>query len=517
MKTFLRKAVLLLILISLAGCGKGDGERLTPNAAAKTDEAAVRAMLDAEEVTGEITVSCYTNNSPLNDILSRALITFQVKYPNVKVNIIKAGAVPQFRTIEAENDDLSTSYSLNVPYDDSQERIDYLTRLSTELISGGGPDILQVDIFPFYKYADSGYLEDMRTFMDLDADFNKDDMWMNALDGLAYKDGIYVFPLSFNFNFFAYDASLFNDEERGLFPTKNTFTFGELFDMAEGAFERNNRAYNIFGLTGYKDYSLFDALLEESYASFVDIPNRKAAFDDGRFEQLLLSVTEYCKKGYIQESSEIIENIEKGNFDPAVLLLSPNLNTDERFFFKHESNYSLMQNFVKDIRDLNGNLAYYPPTYGNDDNDVIMGMAADYNGNIPFRSSYMYAINSNSKNKRAAWEFIKALAGEGAQSLSGLHGVPINKNALERNTMAHIKAGGFNRDGDGLPDKYKEMYDDYLACLKKFAGMVNTYAIHDDRIDQMLKEEVSQYFAGIKSAKDTAAVLQNKVKLYLSE
>jgi len=115
----------------------------------------------------------------------------------------------------------------------------------------------------------------------------------------------------------------------------------------------------------------------------------------------------------------------------------------------------------------------------------------------------MYAINSNSKNKRAAWEFIKILASMEVQSQVNKAWIPINKNALEK---AHR-----------IPDKFKEAYNEYFACIDKYAGMVNTYTLRDSRFDQMLSEEAALYFSGVKSAKDTAAALQNKANLYFSE
>jgi len=326
MKTFLRKAIALIALISFAGCGSETADERLANAL-KTDPATVQAILGEEEVAGEITVSGYIDNL---ELLNNAVMYLHRKYPDVKVNI----------------DVYSISHPTNA--DDSQERTDYLTRLNTELMSGGGADIIQADIFPFLKYADRGYFEDMRTFMDLDTGFNKEDLRMNFLDAVTYKGGIYIFPLSGNFDFFAYDASLFNNEETGVLSAKEAFAFSELTDIAKDAFERNNRAYNMFGLTGvsYQDrFSIIPLLLTENYASFVDIPNKQAHFTDGRFESFLSSITEYCDKGYIKRVSEINDLYISGNL--IITPDAPNPNPDERFFYKYESRHShLRSRFV---------------------------------------------------------------------------------------------------------------------------------------------------------------------------
>jgi len=155
-----------------------------------------------------------------------------------------------------------------------------------------------IDVLPFYRYADGGYLEDLQIYMEQDAGFDKAALRMNLIEAMDYKGGTYTFPVNYYFDFFAYDASLFNDEERALLQAKDAFTFGELVAIAQDAFKWNN----MFGQTGgkYEGFHIFADLLRENYTYFVDLENKKANFDDGRFEELLLSVKDYCKKGYIK-------------------------------------------------------------------------------------------------------------------------------------------------------------------------------------------------------------------------
>jgi len=479
LKTYFHAAFILLFLISLAGCGK---------------KATVEDILK-EEVTGEISISRFISGSRL---LNNAAARFQQKYPGVVVK------VEDFEPLPVMGGGTN---------DYSQMQTDYLTRLNIELMSGGGADILQIDVIPWYKYADRGYLEDLRQYMDLDAGFNKSGLRMNYLDAVAFKGGIYTFPLYAQFSFFAYDASLFNSEERNLLSAKGAFTVSELIDIAENAFERNNKAYNMFGLTGtpYKNYSIWENLLSENYVNFVDIPNKQAHFDDGRFENLLLSLKEYCEKGYIKEISEINDAYISGKlyYD---ITVNPNPNPDERFFYKYEESYYLFQNFDMGLAP---SVSVYGPTIGNDDNDAVVGITADCNGNIPFQSYDMLAINANSKNKRAAWEFIKFLTSDEVQSTKDVTRISINKNIFEESEMSRLFHSGLKRAE--ISEEHMSAYNDYIACLDKFANMINTYTIRDDRIDQLIQDEVTRFFNGEKSAKDAAAALQNKVNLYLNE
>jgi len=137
-------AAFLTLIILTAACGKTAEETL--KAALRSDPAVVQAILDEEEVAGDITIYCYTNN---NAMLNKAKMYFGRKFPNTTVTIQKFEPTRQTKT-SAEG------VIRTLDADDAQERTDYLTRLSTEILSGGGADILQADIFPYHKYADSG-------------------------------------------------------------------------------------------------------------------------------------------------------------------------------------------------------------------------------------------------------------------------------------------------------------------------------------------------------------------------
>jgi len=384
----MKKIFAVITVFILAGCTKPakpakPAEPAEPAEANKPAETGATAAAYNAGLSGEITISCYDDNSY---ILNRAIEVFNVKYPNIKVKVDRFAPDQIVREIENEDGSITT---MTTQVDDDQAEKDYIKRVNTELMSGGGADILQIDVIPWYRYAEMGYLTDLQAFMDKDPGFNEADYRMNVLDAVKHKGGQYVMPLTFATYFFAYDTSLFNEAQTKALEAKDAFTFGELIDIAKDAFNGDNY---IFGLTdGYQGSSIFNNhLMRENYASFVDIVNKKAYFNDGRFEEMLLTITDYAEKGYIKNARELTDWTGSGR----------NPNPDERFFYKYEYDLSLMQNFDRQLN-ITGN-PMYDETYGNDKDDAIAGMAADYNGDIPFDAFYMYGINENSKNKDAA-------------------------------------------------------------------------------------------------------------------
>jgi len=481
----MKKFFAVIFVLILTGCGASKPEG-PPDFDINSD------------ITGEITISCYNDRSFL---LDKAILAFVERYPNVTVSVEKFE--PEIEVKDRELED-GTIEKYSETMDDDQAESDYIQRLNTHIMAGSGADILQIDIIPWYRYADGGYLEDLNAYMEDDPNFNKADYRANVFDAVKYKGGQYIFPLSFFYNFIAYDTTLLNDSEREALSAKNAFSISELVDIAKDAFKGDD---HIFGYTGgYEESSIFHPLLAENYASFVDIENRKAVFDDGRFEELLLTVTEYVEKGYVMKTLESERGW--GNYGG---LGNPNPN--QRFCYKQEDCRALMQNIDKDMEI--SQYEFYTPGFGYDEDDAIAGMAADYKGDIPCRMVYVYAINSNSKNKRAAWEFIKFMAGEEVQGYFEIIGVPVNKNAFVDKERRDLKQ--YEEEPLILSKSGQEIFKKYLAQANEFADMANTFIIRDNRIDEFIEQEAAAYFAGTKSAKDAAAALQNKVKLYLSE
>jgi ABC-type glycerol-3-phosphate transport system substrate-binding protein len=468
----------------LAGCGKGGGEM------------AIEDIL-REEITGEITVSSYYDKHSFFD---GAVKAFEAKYPGTKVN------VEHFEQVEVKTfigEEGNTGYTAEY-IDDKQAESDYINRINTQIMGGGGADVLYIDLIPWYRYADAGYLEDLQIYMDNDS---HPDYRMNVLNAVKYKDKQYIFPLSFSFDFFAYDASLFTNDEQKEIASHDRFTFGELINTAENASVEDNY---IFGLTGEMNryFDIWNPLLAESYASFVDIPNRKVYFDNGRFENLLLSVTEYNEQGYlwkmvVYDDTEPREDVN-----------------DVRFLFKQKIFDCLLQHFIKNINEFNPNLYIREPSYGIIENDVYAGLTADSNGGILLDARDPLALNSNSKNKRTAWEFIKFLASYDMQCRVETWGIPINKAAFENKIMnVDLTYGGFRPEHfENYSDIVnQETLEEYIAFADKCADTVNAYVLKDYTIDQMIEKEAREYFSGKKSANEAAAAVQSRVRLYLSE
>ena len=130
-----------------------------------------------------------------------------------------------------------------------------------------------------------------------------------------------------------------------------------------------------------------------------------------------------------------------------------------------------------------------------------------------------YAIISNSANKEGAWDFLKYFLSDDYQDGIALKGesFPIRLSSLElaaeeakRGTYDGVTGeyiepvGGVNTDEDN-----QKVYD----LLSSAAGSVDI----DSRIYEIISSEADAYFAGHKSAKEAADIIQNRVSNYIAE
>jgi len=505
----MKKLLAIITALLLTGCAGAGG---------KTEEPTVPEGFFDEPVTGKVTVYCFR---PWNmQYLKKAERLFEETYPGTDVEIQAFQPMPGIKI--GYNEDGTPFGLADEPDPDETRRImnDYLSRINTEMMSGKGPDVIAADVISYYKYADNGMLLDMAPYMKADPGFNEEDYWASVINSSRYKGGQYIFPISFIFNYFAYDASLFTDEEIAKLAASDAFTIEQLIEIAKPAFDRNGSTY-MFGLTAdMQNASLYYRAIDANYGTFVDLAERKAYFDDGRFEVFLLSFKEYADAGYIKYSVPYNETVTWNLYadmtnETISAMTGIEINTlTERYFYKNLDMTALLQHFDK-----NSSTWMYYPGIGETENDVVAGMFAGDGGNVDVLPGNAYCINEASANKRAAWEFIKLLAGEQMQTELELWVPPVNVKAFEKVTIWKLTGNSQKRTDASLeiPADKQEAYDNYMACIEKLTSLINSCQMRDSIIDQMIEEEVAHFFDGTKSAGDAARTLQNKVNLYLSE
>lgn len=453
------------------------------------------------EIGGEITVSTY-DTMAYKTFLEEAAKLFEEKYPGVTVNVETFSVMP-----EIKND--GQGMIMAATQDDSQNRADYINNVNTALMSGGGADVLAMDILPFYKYADGGRLENLAVYMQTDPEFNRSDYRENILDAVEYKNGIWFVPLDYSFNYYVYDTTLLDGGAASGFGTGESFTVEELVTLAGPSFDGSSRVFNVHDYVTSPRDDMWELLLAENYTAFVDIENKTADFDNGGFENLLESVKKYGEEGYVSKGVT-------GQEGAGAMMQRVREASADRFFFKPKNFSSLIALFTRNSGMEMGAMAE-GDTMAVGDDDEIAGIAAA-DGSVPFTYNQAYGINANSQNKETAWAFLKFLLSDEMQLSANLRptALPILNSAREKK-MELMLTGMMAQQGQSLSEAHLEALAKYNEAVERFSDQIDAYFIRDTIIDDMIATEVQYFFEGAKTAAEVAQVLQNKADLYLNE
>jgi len=477
---------ILIVMIFFAGCVAENGRAAT---------------LDSDffdrKIEGEITISAY-ESAAYRSFLEDAARAFEAQYPGTKVNVETFSAMPEVRTGQGQG---NMTMSLSIIQNDPNARSDYLSRINTNIMSGTGADIYAMDIIPLHKFTESGTLENLEPYMNLDPDFNKSDYRQNILDALRYRGGTWFLPTDYFFRYYAYDSTLVPAQIAAEFGVDKAWSMEELFSLSLPLYDGSYKLYN--GI----DSMLFTQLLNENIASYVNLESGRSYFADGRFASLLSSVKDYGRQGYIPSGIT-------GQQDAGQLMQQVMRTPTDRFFYKLNSSISLTSQFTRGLG--NRLMSYMGGTAAAiTSDDEIAGIQANADGSVPFDYNQAYAINSQSKNKETAWAFIKFLLSKEMQLSGNPFYYPLHNEAREEKAGLALFSG--LSSSAALNEQQIQALESYKAAVESLSDNINCYVIRDTNINDMVIQEVGYFFEGTRSADETARVLQNKADLYLSE
>lgn len=506
MKRIISIILLLSMLISVTACSSKVNSDEAQSGANKCENMDKVAEALKGEISGEINISSY-DSAMYKSYLEAAAKTFEAKYPGTKVNVSTFSKAPDVKTAGEGKKMITTTI-------DEKSQSDYINQINTELMTGKGADVLAMDILPYYKYAENGQIEDLSLYMEQDKAFNKDNYRKNILDAVSYKGGQYIFPLDYSFDFISYDKTLLNSKDQNNFNPYDGYTYDQLAEIGKSSFDGYNsknsaNPIKMFSLSSKSggSSSIFNQLFNLKYDDFVDIENRTASFNNEEFINILEKSREYEKEGYLNLSAQKdMSDISKQN-------------ASKEYIYKTVKDTMLLQAFDdsktnRRVMNIGGSGIF-------GENDVIAGILKNDENEVIFDFSQAYALNSNSDNKKTAWEFIKFLASEEMQTSFHLIGRPINNKANEEKAKQQVTGELYssenNKGTSELNEKQTKTFNNLMNAVNKYSDMLNKYMLQDTVINQIVNSEVKYFFDGSKTAKEVSEIVQSKVELYLNE
>ena len=428
---------------------------------------------DAETAKEKPKVEVYAPGDVLSGALEVAMISsagydtfinlFRAEHPGVTVDLITFPSASTARTI-----------------------------LSTKIMSGDCYDIIDMWTMPQREYADSGYLVDLEAYMQSDPTFDMGDYNANIFEAMRHKGGLYTMPSGYRCDFISINknapAALLEE-----FAVLDSIGLMQMIDM-----------YNRSGMQGewglYKTKSLFFEL-QNGMENYMDFENGTCNFNTPEYVEklkLYLDVLGVEDKAFQPTPYEPDANgVYRYNDGP---LAAEYLFNDTRW-----DNYALHLEY--DER----HFIHTIPYTGDD-------------GAVYARPFEMHSITSFCEDKALAWEFLKFVTSSEPQLARGGFGIPTNRAALE-NTLTWSLTNEveyYEESGGPYPTVVE---DEFIANgLALYTGLNDMpAAVHifggtdGASYDSIFNEELQAFVAGSSTAEQTAANLQARISIALSE
>lgn len=370
-----------------------------------------------------------------------------------------------------------------------------LTKLTTEILAGNMPDILDLSNLPKDQLASKGLLEDLLPWIDSDPEIDRSDFFENVLDAAMNNGKLYTTVSTFYVNTVIGASSVVGDE------------IGWTYEEFEEALSNMPE-----GCTPFDEYTTRDTILQNCLAldmnEYVDWDTGRVDFDNEDFYSLLKFAAQFPEDldwenmDYSDSSSKISQGLQM-------------LQTTSVMSF---------DNLLYDFSTFGGNATYvgYPTNNGN--------------GNMLFIENG-FAVSADSANKEAAWSFLRTFFTK--EYMENVWALPLSKSLYmekrkEATTVEYKKDGdgnylldengekipvakyGFSTNGTdvqyfyGLTEEQAQKIDELVMETTKVYNF-------NDSIFDIVNEEAQAFFSGQKSVEEVARLIQSKANIYVNE
>lgn len=374
-----------------------------------------------------------------------------------------------------------------IEFKDYSNEEDPQTKMNADIIAGNVPDILCLSGLSVDQYVEKGILEDLTSYYEKDSDVSVDDMIPSVAKAMQIDGKYYYIAPGFYVNTLVGAAKTVGTEP------------GWTMDDLKKVLDENKDARPFYSEN--KNDNLYN-FITMNISDYVDWSTGECTFDGQDFKDIL----EICNRGTNEET----DYSEDSPSEPSLIkegkvLLTNGGSLDMESVELYEAMF-------------NGDITFIG--YPNKDKD------GSY-----FSFDNQLGIYSKSKNKDAAWEFLKTfLTKEYQGNRNNLYSNPTRQDAFDMlvksktatekytdelgNEVEPLQSGwgwdDLNIDIGPLTDKQAQMYIDLVNNTDKTGE-------YNDEIGNIITEEAKAYFSGQKGLDETADVIQNRVKTYVNE
>ncbi len=359
---------------------------------------------------------------------------------------------------------------------------DFVRRTAVEIATGKGPDIICGEIFEesIYSLVQKGVLEDLKPYMEE--------------SGIREED---YFPLAFS------------------------------------SWREGEEIYSILPFIKVESYRIDEAVLGDRRVPDIEtLMDALIAYKEDAI--YLYNKDSASLLRFFLEGSETLWGMvdwEKGTCDFSGALFEKLLQVSKRYGYNERLHYPA----VAQSRFCDHIYLYDSEAEQEKEGMVKSGVLFDDGCYAGARAEFfILSMNANSLHKDGAWEFLKLLIGEDAQTqlMKDKYNtnLPVCKNvfdeaAAEALTHANDKSSGnmkvlimaYGESITVMERSAADLTEEKIGEMKKELEEAKSYPIRVVPLLNIIDEEAAYYFNGVKSAEEVRSVIENRVRLYLGE
>jgi len=367
-----------------------------------------------------------------------------------------------------------------------------VTKLSTEMVSGNIPDLLDVSQLPYQQYAAKGLLEDIYPYLDKDTEYKRDAFVPSVIKAAEQGGKLYALPSGFSI------VSICGSPDK--LGAEMGWNMAEMQDIIK----QHPEADKPFG--GYmtrKD--ILDGLIMLNMESYIDWNTGKCTFDSDGFKGLLNFAKSFPEKIDYNNSGD------SDNSNDTITLIQ-----DGRQIMQFSGIYDF-DSYAQEKAQFGGKI-------------VFKGVPSeDKKGNVAMLSGGI-AMTTSCKNKDSAWQFMRRILSEQYQKDNNWY-LPIVQKIYdqrladamkqeyetdENGKQVPVSRGSFGTGNGQMVNIYALTQEDADAINTVVKSVTHTVTI-DQKITNMIDEEAASFFSGEKDVNKTAEIIQSRMNVYVNE
>ncbi len=411
------------------------------------------------------TEAVYLTKTPASEVKQKTVLTYATMY----LDYMLRSEIIRFNKS-------SDTYRIEVKEYSSGDYEAGQTQLNSDIVSGNPPDLIDMgNGMNVSAYISKGILADLYSLLENDPNLNKEELTANALKIYEQDGKLYGMPISYTLQTLLGRTSDVGEE------------MGWTLDDVKALLASKPEGTQLFDYASQE--MVLSMLLQMDMNAYVDWNAGTCSFDSEAFVDLLEFAATFPSAETMDYSNEegTYTKISSGK----LLLLS--------LYMSQVNDYQAYASMFNEPVTCIG----YPTQSGS--------------GSIMV-ASLGIGIAEKSANKDGAWAFISSLLTEEYQDNLNWN-FPVRESSLEKcfEAARNVEEGSSSWSWDDYEYEGRPATEEEIAAIRNLIDNAQPMPSANTEILTIITEEAAPFFAGQKSAKEVADIIQSRVKIYVSE